>query len=173
MDTRVRRDDTGAYTDTPLRIQANLASSVLRSRFDTSNLISPLNWPLSSRSRPPPLPPPSKKIKDIPTAVLPRWCQAVWVVGGGQVKASDSSVARLGCEVVPKLTSLREKHLLQSRAGAKRSLLLSLLASVIHWSRLTNCKFLPVQDSTTARQTLTKRPYIQSVCWKLVRKNGG
>lgn len=78
-----------------------------------------------------PLLPPSllKKNKGHPnrraSKVVPGRVGGGWWVGG-QVKASDSSVARLGCEVVPKFTSHREKHLLQSRAGAKRWLLLSL-----------------------------------------------
>lgn len=79
------------------------------------------------------------------------------MVGRGQVKALDSSVARLGSEVIPKVTSLREKHLLQSQDHRiiKSLLLVSFVALLIHWSHLTNCNLLPMQDYINARQTLT------------------
>lgn len=63
--------------------------------------------------------------------MLPRGGDAMcgwWV--GGQVKALDSSVARLGSEVIPTLTSLRERILLQSQDQVIKSLvLLSFVAS--------------------------------------------
>lgn len=95
----------------------------------------------------------------------------MWMVGRGQVKALDSSVARLGSEVIPTLTSLRERILLQSQDQVRKSLVLpSFVASSNHWSHLSNCNFLPMQDYINARQALTNRPYIQSVRCKLVRK---
>lgn len=69
------------------------------------------------------------------------------MAGRGQVKALDSSVARLGSEVIPKLTSLRERILLQSQDHVIKSLFsVSFVASLTHWSHLSNCNLLPMQD---------------------------
>lgn len=95
------------------------------------------------------------------------------MAGRGQVKALDSSVARLGSEVIPKLTSLRERILLQSQDHVIKSLFfVSFVASLTHWSHLSNCNLLPMQDyKRSAGSDLLS---IHSECaLEMSKKNGG
>lgn len=95
------------------------------------------------------------------------------MAGRGQVKALDSSVARLGSEVIPKLTSLRERILLQSQDHVIKSLVfVSFVASLTHWSHPSNCNLLPMQDyKRSAGSDLLS---IHSECaLERSKKNGG